>query len=122
VTKEELQDLVRAQLEWCEAFNQLVPGNNIQAAYVGGKLAVYVTSRDLVRPGVPAHRLVYEISSKHVIEKDFAASLKEESAWWNGLSDAEKVERANVRIGTGWHRGKLEKRLAEKGFTVRKAL
>jgi hypothetical protein len=122
MTEEELRAVVREQLEWCEVFHQLVPHAKIQEAISSDTVCVYVTSGTPPKPTAPPpHRYLYVVDGRTVDQAAYAAMLKEETARWNGLSDAARLAAAEARIGNKFSKEKLVNRLSSKGFSVARA-
>lgn len=119
MTSDELRDIVREQLEWCEVFHQLVPNAHVREAFSSGQVAVYVTAgTPRARHEPPPHRLLHVVSPKHVEEPAYAEMLKEVTARWNEMTSEDKLAATKARIGNDWNREKLLRRLTDKGFHI----
>jgi hypothetical protein len=117
MTKEELTRIVREQLEWCEVLHQIVPGANVREAISDMKPCVYVTSgTPLTKSSPPPHRYLHVVSNKRVDGPAYAEVLKDESARWNAMTEAERLAAAEARIGDKWSKEKVVERLTKKGF------
>jgi hypothetical protein len=113
MTEEELRSTVRAQLEWCEVFNQLTRGTEL-------KICVYATSGKSPHPKAPPpHRYLHVVSEKKVDQAAYDVMLKSESDWWNAFTPEEKIAQAEARLGGKWGKTKLLEKLVRKGFQVR---
>jgi len=117
---DELRAVVRAQLEWCEVFNQIVSGANIRESISSEQVCVYLTAgTPASSKHPPPHRHLHVVSPERVGEVAYAAMLAEESRRWNALDDAGRLAAAEARAGSKWEKSKIRNRLSSKGFSVR---
>jgi hypothetical protein len=115
-----LRASVRAQLEWCEVFNQLTRDTEIRCALSELKICVYVTAGKSPHPKAPPpHRYLHVVSEKKIDQAAYDVMLKAESDWWNAFTPEEKIAQAEARVGGKWGKTKLLERLVKKGFQVR---
>ena len=120
MNEEELRKIVRSQLEWCEVFNQLVTGANIQESIASNQVSVYLTAGtppSAKQP--PPHRYLHVVSLERVEQDAYAPMLKDETNRWNALTDKERLAAAEARVGSRWDKEKLRNRLLNKGFSTR---
>lgn len=118
---EELRRLVREQLEWCEAFFQMLSGAEIRESLSSDQVCVYVTAgAPPSAKAPPPHRYLHVVSAEKVEATSYSAMLKDETEKWNRLTDKERIAAAEARVGTKWEKQKIVNKLSSKGFIVKR--